>query len=35
MGLAEAAYEFAREVLIPGGTFLIQGFSGRIVERFA
>jgi len=28
MGLAEAAYEFAREVLIPGGTFLCKVFQG-------
>lgn len=28
MALAEAAYEFAREVLIPGGTFLSKVFMG-------
>jgi 23S rRNA (uridine2552-2'-O)-methyltransferase len=28
MGLAEAAYEFAREVLLPGGTFLCKVFQG-------
>ena len=28
MALAEAAYEFAREVLVPGGTFLSKVFMG-------
>ena len=28
MDLAEAAYEFAREVLLPGGTFLCKVFQG-------
>lgn len=28
MALAEAAYEFAREILIPGGTFLCKVFQG-------
>lgn len=28
MGLAEAAYEFAREVLLPDGTFLAKVFQG-------
>jgi 23S rRNA (uridine2552-2'-O)-methyltransferase len=28
MGLAEAAYDFAREVLVPGGTFLSKVFMG-------
>lgn len=28
MGLAEAAYEFAREVLVPGGAFLSKVFMG-------
>jgi 23S rRNA (uridine2552-2'-O)-methyltransferase len=28
MGLAEAAYEFAKEVLLPGGVFLCKVFQG-------
>ena len=28
MALAEAAYEFAREILVPGGTFLSKVFMG-------
>lgn len=28
MGLAEAAYEFAKEILLPGGTFLAKVFQG-------
>jgi 23S rRNA (uridine2552-2'-O)-methyltransferase len=28
MALAEAAYAFAREVLLPGGTFLSKVFMG-------
>ena len=28
MGLAEAAYEFAQEILVPGGTFLSKVFMG-------
>jgi len=28
MGLVEAAYDFAREVLLPGGTFLAKVFQG-------
>ena len=29
MALVEAAAEFAREVLAPGGAFLVQGAAGR------
>ena len=34
MGLAEAAYEFACEVLKPGGTFLAKVFQGGAEKEF-
>lgn len=34
MGLAEAAYEFAREVLKPGGAFLAKVFQGGTEKDF-
>jgi len=34
MGLAEAAYEFAHEILVPGGTFLSKVFMGGAEKDF-